>query len=246
MRVDRALDKLRGKLVRRGITTTALSLSATLSAHAVQAAPAGLAATVSAAAALAGKALATTAATATATKVIAMTTLQKTLVTATIAAAVGTGIYEARQASALRTRVQTLQQEQAPLTEQTLQLTRERDEATRQLATLGDEIERLNGNTSELLRLRGETGVLRQQTNRLRRLVHALSAALSTTNTVQASPEQRSFPRDSWTFAGFATPEATLQSYLWAKSRGDVKTAFATVTPKFKQEIITEGVRKLI
>jgi RNA polymerase sigma factor (sigma-70 family) len=163
MRVDRALDKLRGKLVRRGITTTALSLSATLSAHAVQAAPAGLAATVSAAAALAGKALATTAATATATKAIAMTTLQKALVAAVFAATVSTGIYEAHQASALRGQVETLEQQQAPLAARNQELTRDRDETERQLAMLNDENERLKRNTSELLALRAEVVQLRSR-----------------------------------------------------------------------------------
>lgn len=45
-RVSRALDKLRSILVRRGFTTTAATLSAVISAHAVQVAPAGLAATL--------------------------------------------------------------------------------------------------------------------------------------------------------------------------------------------------------
>ncbi len=47
MRVDRALDKLRGLLVRRGITSTTAALAALLAENAVTAAPAGLAATVS-------------------------------------------------------------------------------------------------------------------------------------------------------------------------------------------------------
>src|ERR1035438_9324662 len=56
MRVDRALEKLRGKLVRRGITTTAAALAAVVSANAVQGAPAGFAATISTAA-IAGSAI---------------------------------------------------------------------------------------------------------------------------------------------------------------------------------------------
>jgi hypothetical protein len=63
-----------------------------------------------------------------------MTTLQKTLTGTALAAAVGTGIYEARQASRLRDQVQTLQRQQAPLAEQVQQLTRERDGASNKLA----------------------------------------------------------------------------------------------------------------
>ena len=151
MRVARALDKLQGLLKRRGVTTSSATLSVVLSANAVQAAPVGLAVTISTAAALAGTTLAT--ATATATKAIAMTILQNTLLTATVAVLAGTGIYEARQASHWRNRIQTLQQQQAPLVEQIQRLQSERDEAARQLASLREDNERLNHNSSELLKL---------------------------------------------------------------------------------------------
>src|SRR5437867_227930 len=96
-RVSRALDRLRGLLSQRGIRTSATALSIILSANAVQAAPAGLAVTISTATALAGSAVQTSTAIAT-TKAVAMTTLQKTIIGATFAAVIGTGIYEARQA----------------------------------------------------------------------------------------------------------------------------------------------------
>jgi RNA polymerase sigma factor (sigma-70 family) len=47
MRVSRALDKLRGRLARRGIASTATLLAAAMSAHGVTVAPAGLALAVS-------------------------------------------------------------------------------------------------------------------------------------------------------------------------------------------------------
>ena len=57
MRVERALEKLRGRLARRGITSTAVALGAALAAQPAAAAPAGLAARLSAGA-LAGAAVA--------------------------------------------------------------------------------------------------------------------------------------------------------------------------------------------
>jgi RNA polymerase sigma factor (sigma-70 family) len=160
-RVSRAIERLRQFLAKRGITVGASGLSIAISANAVQAAPAGLAITISTAAALAGTTIATTA-TATATKAIAMTTLQKTIITVTIATAVSTGLYEARQASNLLTQVQTLQRQQAPLAEQLDQVTRERDDAKRQLAAIRDDDKRLNRDAAELLRLRGEVARLRK------------------------------------------------------------------------------------
>jgi hypothetical protein len=121
----------------------------------------GLAATISTAAVLAGTTLTTTA-TATATKAIAMTATQKVLIAATLFAAIGTGIYEAREASTLRTEVRTLRQ-QSPLPEPTRQLTGDRGDSTRQLAALRDENERLNRNSAELLKLRGEITALRNR-----------------------------------------------------------------------------------
>ena len=49
MRISRALDKLRELLAKRGVTTTAGALSVTLAANVVEAAPVGLAATITSA-----------------------------------------------------------------------------------------------------------------------------------------------------------------------------------------------------
>jgi hypothetical protein len=94
---------------------------------------------------------------------IAMTPLQKTVVTAACVAIVGTGIYEARRASSLRTQVQTLQRQQVPLAEQIQQLQREGDAAAHGIAILRDDNERLSNNTVELVKLRGAVSVLRRQ-----------------------------------------------------------------------------------
>ena len=113
-RVTRAVERLREFFVQRGATVGAGGLVAVLSANAVQAAPVGLAATISTTAALAGTSLASTT-TVTAAKAIAMTTLQKTLITATVAVLAGVGIYEARQVSVLQRRVQDFEHQQSPV-----------------------------------------------------------------------------------------------------------------------------------
>ncbi len=159
-RVSRALDRLRERLSCRGITTTAVTLSAAISVNAVQGAPAGLAMTISAAATAA---ITMSAAAATATKAIAMTTLQKAIIGTALAGTLGTGIYEARQAATARAQVETLQSQQVPLSGQIQQLQRERDEATTRLASLVDENARLKRNPDELLKLRSLVGVLRTQ-----------------------------------------------------------------------------------
>src|ERR1043166_3637129 len=101
MRVNRAVEKLRIFFTRRGIVCSAAALTAAISANAVQAAPIGLAVTVSTAAALSGTTIATTA-TATVTKAIALTTAQKTLIAgiAAVALAAGVGMHVLQQVTA--------------------------------------------------------------------------------------------------------------------------------------------------
>ncbi|MDB6029182.1 MAG: polymerase, sigma-24 subunit, subfamily [Verrucomicrobiales bacterium] len=177
-RVSRAVERLREFLAKRGVTAGASGLVVVISANAVQAAPVGLAVTISTAAALAGTTIATTTATAV-TKAIVMTTLQKTLITATIVAAVGAGIYEARQTSSLRTEIKTLRQQQAPLANQIQQLIRDRDDAMQQVASLREGNERLKRNTTEIPKLRGDSARLRQTQQELAQLRANPNAAAS-------------------------------------------------------------------
>jgi len=186
MRVDRALDKLRGKLARHGITTTAAALSAVVAANAVQAAPAGLAATISAAAVAGSAVQASTLIVA--TKTIVMTTLQKTIVAAALAAAVGTGIYAVHQGAQLRGQIQSLEEQQAPMTAQIQQLQRERDAATKRAAALTEELASAKKNPAEVLKLRGEVGALRQE--------KAIAGSQSAINKITANPETRKALRD--------------------------------------------------
>jgi hypothetical protein len=134
-----------------------------MAANAVQAAPAGLAATISAAAVAGSAVQASTLIVA--TKTIAMTTLQKTIVAAALAAAVGTGVYAVHQGAQLRGQIRTLEEQQAPMTAQIQQLQQERGQAAGQLAALRAENARLRSNSTptELLKLRGQVGALRQK-----------------------------------------------------------------------------------
>jgi RNA polymerase sigma factor (sigma-70 family) len=111
-RVSRAVEKLRALFAQRGVAVGAGGLTTAIAAHAAPVAPAGLAATISSAVTLSGTAL-TAGVTATALKTVAMTTLQKALLTTALVVATGVGLYEARQAAALRSQVALLRQQLA-------------------------------------------------------------------------------------------------------------------------------------
>lgn len=161
-RLSRAVEKLRVSFTKRKIAVGAGGLTGLISANAVQSAPVGLPATISAAA-VAGSAVTSSTMVAATTKIIAMTTLQKTLVTVTVAALAGAGVYAAHENVQLRGQVQTLQQQQAPMAAQIQKLQSSLAEATNRLAGLL--VENLQSkavsNQNELLRLRGEVTRLR-------------------------------------------------------------------------------------
>lgn len=186
-RVSRALEKLREFLAKRGVTVGAGGLVAVISANSVQSAPAGLTAMISSAALLAGTAVTSTTLIATSTT-IAMTALQKILVSVAIAAAIGAGIYEARQASRLRDEVQTLKAQQVPLNEQVAQLQEERDKATNIAAALSAENATLKKRPTEVVKLRGEMGRLRQEKTDI--------ASKTPLSKITANPEMKKLIRD--------------------------------------------------
>ena len=210
-RVSRATERLREFFAKRGVTVGAGGLAVVISANAVQAAPAGLAVAISTAVALAGTTIATTV-----TKAIAMTALQKTIVAAVIVAAVGAGIYQAREASRLRDQVQELTQQQLDqqsfLSNQVQQLQLERDRATNQLAALSAENAALRKNPNEVLKLRGEVGKLRQE-NTTMGSSSALSKVTANPEAVKALREQQKMGM-GMIYKGFAdkaklTPDQT-------------------------------------
>ncbi len=112
---------------------------------------------------------------ATATKALAMTVLQKTIITAAIAAAVGTGIYEARQASTLRIQVQALQQQKAPLTEQLTQLKTENARLSNQVAQAKDSQALSQAQLNDLLKLRGKAAQVQTDSRELAKLKSTLA-----------------------------------------------------------------------
>ena len=56
-------------------------------------------------------------------------------------------------------------------------------------------------------------------------------ATPSITSGLEAAPNVPSVPKESWTFTGYATPEAGFQSTIWAASKGHVKTFLTGMSP---------------
>ena len=84
---------------------------------------------------------------------------------------------------------------------------------------------------AELNRLRGEVARLRAATNEARQLRQELSRLRSPQRPGPDPAQPDNFPRESWAFAGYATPESTMQSLAWAALQGDVNTFLNSMSP---------------
>jgi RNA polymerase sigma factor (sigma-70 family) len=154
MRVDRALDKLRARLAKRGITSTGSALVVALGGPAVVAAPAGLAANIAAGAMAAG------ALTASSVGLLSFMASSKLKVGAVIVGfgLLGTALFVQQQHMLrLRTERSVIA---AQLAEQSVALRDAQQLAARKEAQLADS----RDSGAELLRLRGEVARLRRQT----------------------------------------------------------------------------------
>ena len=185
-RVSRAIERLREIFVKRGVAAGAAGLVVVISANAVQAAPISLALSITTAALAANLSVAATLGTQTTTVAMKLITLKTIAVALTSAVAAGAVTYFAQQHEAdhLRKDNQNLMEKQA-------QLASERDTALSSAAANKAELERLREDQTELLRLRGEVGLLKRQTadqaSRLANLPHT---------SAQAAPEQSGADRE--------------------------------------------------
>jgi hypothetical protein len=106
------------------------------------------------------------------------------------------------------------------------------DEQLAELADLRRQVEAMRHRTNDIVGLQNE----------IQRLRSILSAAANSIDGVTAPdvPASDIYPRDSWMFAGYDTPENTIQSIIWAVSEGDQDTYAAGVTPELGGQLQSE------
>lgn len=104
---------------------------------------------------------------------------------------------------------------------------------------------------AELLKLRDEATELRSRTNQIADLTEANQKLRTSLNEARAPrqavvsqkkrPEdalpQDIHPKESWAYRGFSTPEATVESTLWAMVNGDKETAMKAFGPDMLPEM---------
>jgi len=164
MRVDRALDKLRGLLARRGVTSTVSGLTAALALGAVTPAPETLAAVVVSTAVASGAAAGAT----TLTLMKLMSVTKVSMIGALVVAGIAVPAWQQTRLQRVRTENEQLRAQEADLGEQQTELASLRNEVERLRKVEADQAElgRLRQWQTqaepELLRLRGMAGVARR------------------------------------------------------------------------------------
>ena len=161
-RIARAIEKLREILSRRGIHASGQMLSSSLSAQAAHAVPAGLAALVASSSVAAAGSAVGSLTTFAFIEGVAMTKLKASVAAVIIAAGVSVPLLVQRsELKAMRSENSVLRTQ----AEQAIQLQAENDRLSRRIQDPGRNLDR--DEFAELMRLRGEIGLLRQQTNEL-------------------------------------------------------------------------------
>jgi len=220
MRVERALGRLRERLARRGVTSSAAALALVLTHQAVVAAPVGLAASITAgtlAAAGAGTTFSIL-------NAIAMTKVKAVLIAALATAGITTPILVQYQTNArLKAQLESLRSQQ---------LVPARAQQTEAPPGDASELGQLRREHAELVRLRGEVTALRQRVDaapkspeedpnyRIKALKQAAEAAEAKA-LLAKSPEIPMVPAHQWANVGFASPSAAFETFNWAVANRD-------------------------
>lgn len=136
---------------------------------------------------------------------------------------------------ALRRELQAQRDQQATVAEAAAG---ERDRELQRLRTDAGEAVRLRGEVTQLrsglkesTKLRTENIQLRSENQQLRASAAASSAAAAPPVLPAPEPPKDQFPKESWTFAGYASPEAALVSAVWSMKEGNPKSYLESLAP---------------
>jgi RNA polymerase sigma factor (sigma-70 family) len=216
-RVARALEKLHGYFMRRGVSSTTALLAAAISNYSVHAAPAALAKTVTVAAVAKGVAAGGSTLTLVkgALKLMAWSKTQTATVGLVVAGMATVAVIQHQSQNRLRDENRLLRQQM-----EDVQADNER---------LSNLVSQVNGTpqaqsnpSDELLRLRGEVGVLRRQTNDL---LHSLASAQNG-QASRSTQGQGLRPPNALSEDYPQTPEAATKGIFQTLSRGDLEAFF--------------------
>jgi hypothetical protein len=99
--------------------------------------------------------------------------------------------------------------------------------------TESQDVARLRGEVTQLRTAVREVTQLRAENQKLRTENQTLKGAAATAAAPPAAPTPPpagSFPKESWSFAGYGSPESALVSAIWSMQQGNAKQYFESLT----------------
>jgi hypothetical protein len=223
-RVARALDKLRELLVCRGVTTPVSALAAAMTAKGIETAPASLAGTIAATSIAAGGATGITAIHI--MKAITMSQIKTAILAAAAVAGITIAVAQHQSVESLRAENLALRERSQKLAE----LQAENERLSKLAAQIQQPVQSKEQN-AELLRLRGQVGLLRDQ------LKKALAASQTAPVNQNATPSKLDAAGRDQPFTAALTTRLennqTLVTGGWSTAPG--MRTFVVMTPKIQQ-----------
>jgi cell division protein FtsB len=149
-----------------------------------------------------------------------------------LAGVVATAVMQRKSISSMRSANADLQRQN----EEAAQLTGENADLTK-LRAVNQEVSALIESNKDLPRLRNEVRQLRQAKSEIEKLraENARLAAAANFGTNSARPRLAEMEgyvaKEAWVNAGFATPEATIQTFFWAAQQGNLQRMAECMTP---------------
>jgi hypothetical protein len=157
-----------------------------------------------------------------------------------LAAAIAAAIIGWKRVQHLQSEVESLRadahaaQEQAKAAAEVQ--TTQTDEELGRLRAQAQEIPKLRGEVSRLRLGVKEAEKLRAENQKLRESLQASAVAALPAPTTPGATDQ--FPRATWTFSGYATPDAALVSAIWAMREGKPQTYLESLSLEERERLI--------
>lgn len=253
MRLNRALEKLRGIFGKLGIAGSVAWLATSLPTSASTTVPIGLAASITTAV-LSGTAIATAAAiTHGASTTMNFLNLKTGAAILAAAAITGTSTYLVKVRDADR-----LQSELQAANESRGQLVTVKEQAVAAIKLRDDQIAQLKSDLADLPRLRGEVDRLNRELARLAEAEKEVELLKQRLVDVSRKPESANGPtqsetfvypdsvkRSAYVFSGYGNPTAAFQTQLWAIKNMDAKSYLASQTEKSRELLLDNNFKDL-
>ncbi len=232
MRVNRALERLRAVLERRGIAVTSVLLATIITSSTASVVPAALGAAITSTAMAA-----ITAATLTQSTIITTMNWLNAKAAAAIAGAAlvaGSGTYFWQQQKINRSN-----EENRAFMAQEEKLAADHDLDLAAIRARQQELDGLRQELAELPALKNQLAQLRRQ-NEAAKTGPGNQAAIASPAKVGALAPGDYISKEQLAFVGYATPEAALQSMTWAMISGDYDLTTQALSPELRTEALND------